>query len=101
MSKLLQVDFKMPGKIDPSMANKMQELAESINHEPGLIWKIWTQSSESLLGGGIYLFADESSAQQYLSMHSARLKEMGISEIRGVVFDINEPLTAINKGPVK
>ena len=38
--------------------------------------------------------------EAYLAMHSARLKEMGISEVRGVIFDVNQPLTTINKGPV-
>ena len=44
---------------------------------------------------------DEETARNYLAMHSARLTKMGITDIRGVIFDINGPLTEINKGPVK
>lgn len=33
-------------------------------------------------------------------MHAARLKEMGVEEVRGVIFDVNQPLTTINKGPI-
>ena len=65
-----------------------------------MIWKIWTESEKDQLGGGIYLFENEESAKDYFAMHSARLKEMGIAEVRGVIFDVNVPLSEINKGPI-
>ncbi|WP_150304561.1 monooxygenase [Pseudomonas saliphila] len=100
MKKLLQVDFDFEGPFGDEMASKMAGLAESINNEPGLIWKIWTESEKNKLGGGIYLFEDEVTADAYLKMHSARLQEMGVKDIRVQIFDVNIPLTAINKGPV-
>lgn len=100
MAKLLQVDFGFSGPFGEEMVNTLVELAESINREPGMIWKIWTESEKDQLGGGIYLFEDEASAQAYLEMHTARLQQMGIGEVRGQIFDINQPLTAINNGPV-
>lgn len=99
MRKLLQVDFNFTGPFGEEMAKMLSGLAESINSEPGFIWKIWTESQKDQLGGGIYLFEDETSASNYLRMHSARLKEMGIDEVRGRIFDINVPLSTINKGP--
>ncbi|NOH78117.1 monooxygenase [Vibrio sp. RE86] len=98
--KLLQVDFEYHGPMGEAMSNALVGLAESINQEPGLIWKIWTESEADKLGGGVYLFEDEATAKNYLEMHAARLKEMGVSEVRGVIFDVNQPLTAINNGPV-
>ncbi len=98
--KLLQVDFEYQGAMGEEMSKALVGLAESINQEPGLIWKIWTESESNKLGGGIYLFKDENSARSYLEMHTARLKEMGVSEVRGIVFDINIPLTTINQGPI-
>lgn len=100
MSKLLQVDFDFTGPFGEEMSEMLAELAESINNEPGFIWKIWTESKKDQLGGGIYLFEDEASANAYLKMHSARLKEMGVKEIRGQIFDVNIPLSTINKAPV-
>ncbi|WP_136246934.1 monooxygenase [Halomonas borealis] len=100
MAKLLQVDFEFNGPFGEEMATAMVELAESINREPGMIWKIWTESEKDQLGGGIYLFEDEASAQVYLEMHTARLQKMGIGEVRGYIFDINQPLSAINNSPV-
>jgi hypothetical protein len=98
MKKLLQVDFDFTGPFGNEMSRVLVGLAESINNEPGIIWKIWTESQKDQLGGGIYLFEDESSAEAYLKMHTARLKEMGIAEVRGLIFDVNIPLSTINKG---
>ncbi|MBW3694492.1 monooxygenase [Vibrio sp. T187] len=98
--KLLQVDFDFNGPFGAEMSQALVELAQSINHEPGMIWKIWTESSKDQLGGGIYLFEDRTSAQNYLAMHSARLKQMGIKEVRGMIFDVNQPLSEINQGPL-
>ena len=100
MMKLLQIDFEYYGPMGEDMSNALSDLAKSINQEPGLIWKIWTESESEKRGGGIYLFEDESSAKNYLEMHTARLKGMGVSKVRGIIFDVNQPLTAINHGPV-
>ena len=100
MKKILQVDFDFAGPFGEEMSNMLADLAESINNEPGMIWKIWTENKEDQLAGGIYLFEDEESARAYLKMHSARLKEMGIKEVRGRIFDVNVPLSVINKSPV-
>jgi len=100
MTKLLQVDFEFDGPFGEDMSNELVEIAKSINNEPGMIWKIWTEKAVEKLAGGIYLFEDEESAQAYLEMHAARLKKMGVAEVRGYIFDINEPLSTINKGPI-
>ncbi|TOD70981.1 monooxygenase [Vibrio parahaemolyticus] len=100
MAKLLQVDFEFHGPFGEEMSNTLVDLAQSINQEPGMIWKIWTESEKDKLGGGIYLFEDEATAQVYLEMHAARLRKMGVVEVRGQIFDINVPLTTINQGPI-
>lgn len=100
MRKLLQVDFNFQGPFGEEMSALLKELAESINQEPGMIWKIWTENAQTQQGGGVYLFEDEQSALAYLEMHTARLQKMGITDVRGIVFDINEPLSQINKGPI-
>ncbi|PSW18305.1 monooxygenase [Photobacterium sanctipauli] len=100
MAKLLQVDFDYSGPFGEEMAGALAGLATSINQEPGLIWKIWTESEKDKLGGGVYLFEDEASAQAYLTMHTARLQQMGVAEVRGCIFDVNETLSAINNAPL-
>lgn len=98
--KLVQFDFSFSGPFGPEMTDAFQELAESIRDEPGLIWKIWTENEATSEGGGIYLFADEASAQAYIAKHSARLEGFGIQGINAKMFDVNGPLSAITKGPV-
>ena len=100
MSVLLQVDFPYPGPWGAQMSEAMQGLAESIAHEPGLLWKIWTENRDSGEAGGIYLFADATSADAYLQMHRARLLGFGIPVVNAKLFDINLPLSLIDRAPL-
>ncbi len=98
--KLVQFDFAYQGPFGSEMTEAMDGLARSIPDEPGFIWKIWTENQDEGEAGGIYLFADEQSAKDYIAKHAARLKEFGIDDVNAKVFDVNGPLTAITKGPV-
>ncbi|MER5776967.1 monooxygenase [Streptomyces sp. NPDC002039] len=97
---LLQVDFPSNGPFGEQMATEYRQLAESINLEPGMIWKIWTENSEDREAGGIYLFDSEATAQKYLTKHTERLRSWGITDIRGRIFAVNGPLSAINRAPL-
>ena len=98
MPKLLQLHFAFTGPFGAEMAEQLRGLAESINQEPGFIWKVWTESEKNQEAGGIYLFEDEATALAYLNKHTARLKSLGVDEVTCKVFDVNEPLTALNHG---
>ncbi len=100
MRTILQVDFPYEGPFGDEMASAMAELAESIAREPGFLWKIWTENSDTREAGGIYLFEDEGSAMAYLDKHTARLKEFGVPKVNGKLFQVNEALSAIDHGPV-
>ncbi|WOE31114.1 MULTISPECIES: monooxygenase [unclassified Acinetobacter] len=96
MAVILQVDFPSQGPFGEEMSQMYQALAESINQEPGLIWKIWTEHRDTQHAGGIYLFDHEQHAQQYLKMHTERLEHLGIQNIRGQIFHVNPALCQIN-----
>ena len=100
MSVLLQVDFPYPGPWGAQMSETMKGLAESIAHEPGLLWKIWTENRDSGEAGGIYLFADRADAERYLAMHRARLLGFGVPEVHAKLFEVNAPLSAIDRAPL-
>ena len=100
MPTLLQIDFPMSGPWGDEMAAAFGDLAAVIADAPGLRWKVWTESAASGEGGGIYLFDDEPSARAYLEVHTRRLEGFGISGIRARVFDANEPLTRVTRGPL-
>lgn len=97
MSVILQVDFPYQGPWGDEMASAMNDLAESINQEPGFIWKIWTENRQTQMAGGVYLFASEADAQAYLIKHSARLKSFGVPDVRGEIFAVNKALSQLNQ----
>lgn len=99
MPAVLQIHFPFDGPFGDAMSELMAELATSINEEPGLRWKLWTESPERRQAGGIYLFDDIATAEAYLEKHSARLSEMGITDIEAQVFEVNTSLSQINHGP--
>ena len=93
MAKLLIIDFSYPGPFGNQMAEQLSGLANSIAEEPGFIWKTWTENESTKEAGGVYLFADEETATAYMEKHTARLKALGISDIRIKLFDVNETLS--------
>lgn len=99
MSKLVQFDFKFKGPFGDELTKAMEGLARSINEEPGFIWKIWTENSQTGEAGGIYVFSDEPAARAYIDKHTERLRGFGIAEVNVKLFDINEALTRVTKGP--
>ena len=100
MAKLLQIDFSHSGPFGNELAESKMQQAQSIAEEPGFIWKIWTENPKAQEGGGIYLFADKASATAYLEKHTERLKSFGITKINAKIFDVNESLTKVTKGPI-
>lgn len=99
-NKLLQIHFNFHGPFGSEMSQQLVELAESINQEPGFIWKIWTENEVNHEAGGIYLFQDQDTALAYVKKHTARLKHLGVEEVFFKIFDINEPLSKINHGHI-
>lgn len=100
MAYLLQFDFKYQGVYGKEKAKNLATHAEGITKEPGFIWKIWTENPKTNEGGGIYLFENEATALAYLQKHTPRLKGMGAIDVNAKMFEINEDLTAITRGPV-
>ena len=97
MAVILQVDFPSQGPFGEAMSQAYQTLAESINQEKGMIWKIWTENSDTEEAGGIYLFDNQENAEKYLKMHTARLISFGVKNIRGKIFQVNSALSALNQ----
>ncbi|MBO4311734.1 MAG: monooxygenase [Desulfovibrionaceae bacterium] len=98
MAVILSVDFPQPnGPFGAKMSEDFAWLAQSIAEEEGLIWKIWTENADEKTAGGIYCFDTREHAEKYLKMHTARLEKFGYAGIRGKIFDINLPLSLIDK----
>ena len=97
-NKLVQLHFNLEGPFGSEMSEQLVELAESINQEPGFLWKIWTENAAAQEAGGIYLFNSEENAQRYMAKHMARLAQFGAQNVVCKLFDINDPLTRLTHG---
>ncbi|MDR5651020.1 monooxygenase [Ruixingdingia sedimenti] len=97
---LLQFDFPYSGPWGPAMAEAMAGLAQDIATEPGLVWKIWTESEAEGRAGGLYLFETADQAEAYRAKHAARLGAFGITGIRAIAFAVNDALSRIDRAPV-
>ena len=97
MAYMLQIDFHYEGPWGDEMASAMRELADSINQEPGLLWKVWTENPENHEACGIYLFSDKATAEKYIEKHLARLDAMGVSQVFAKLFTVNEALSKLNR----
>lgn len=100
MNYLIQVDFPYNGPFEEEMSVVMHDLAEDIASESGLIWKIWTESKEQNIAGGIYLFDNEADAKRYIEKHEARLTSFGIENIRFKILKTNDSLSRIDRAPL-
>ncbi|TCW24611.1 monooxygenase [Dietzia cinnamea] len=94
---VLQVNFPMRGPWGAEMAEAFRGLAESINTEPGFLWKVWIEDESAGRSGGIYLFDTRENAEAYVAMHTERLAGFGITEVSATFSDVNEPLSTLNR----
>ncbi|HUN87589.1 MAG TPA: monooxygenase [Terriglobales bacterium] len=97
---LLQIDFPSHGPWGEDLTKMATDLAHLLSKTSGLVWKIWTENSRTGDCGGIYLFTDESSANNFLKEHLPRLESMGIKDVRAKVLDVNESLSQITRAPI-
>ncbi|WP_404384007.1 monooxygenase [Caenispirillum salinarum] len=96
---ILQMDFPFSGPWGEEMAAQLEGLARDIAAEPGLIWKVWTENAEAGRAGGIYAFETEEQAHAYLTKHTNRLAEFGITGVEAKVFRANTALSAFTHMP--
>ncbi|WP_434778021.1 monooxygenase [Neisseria sp. Ec49-e6-T10] len=101
MAVILQITFKLsPAMLGENLIEPAMPLAQSITQEPGFISKIWTENPEQGEAGGIYLFDNRKSAQEYLDMHQKRMAQWGATDIDAKILDISQPLSKITAGPL-
>jgi hypothetical protein len=77
-------------------------VAQAIADVPGLRWKVWLLNEQEMEAGGIYLFADEESLNNYLSGPIvAQIKSMPqLRDVSAKRFDVMDELTEVTRGPV-
>ncbi len=76
--------------------------AEAIAAVAGLQWKIWLVNDEQHESGGIYLFSDENSLDNYINgpLINSLKNSPAITDISIKKFASLDAVTAITRGPV-
>ncbi len=77
-------------------------LAGAFAEVPGLRWKIWTMNEAESEAGGIYLFEDDSSLQNFLNGPLAAQVQShpAFSDLTAKPFEVLADPTATTRGPI-
>ncbi|TAA48040.1 monooxygenase [Corallincola spongiicola] len=97
---ILEIHFHSRGPWHQQLEDACRGLAEEIAQAPGLKWKIWTENRDTRLAGGIYLFANEADAEDFLLTHRKRLEALGVTEFESHLYEVNEQLSLITRAPL-
>ena len=100
-ARILQVNFKFSvsrSEYEQAAAS----LAVAFADVPGLRWKVWILNEADNEAGGIYLFDDDASLQDYLAgpLAAQVTSHPAFSDMSTKQFEVMPDATAITRGPV-
>ena len=99
--RILQINFIFSTSRE-EMDAMVSDRAEAIAVVAGMVWKIWIINDEEKETGGLYLFSDESSLDDYINgpLIDGLKNSPAISDITIKKFAFLEAATSITHGPV-
>jgi hypothetical protein len=99
--KILQINmkYKVPADV---LSKAFMEVAKPISEVKGLEWKVWLHDPVKKMAGGIYLFKDEKSVNDYLNgkIVADIMKNPALSDIDAHVFDILSEHSKVCRAPI-
>ncbi|MBT8381164.1 MAG: YdhR family protein [Ignavibacteriaceae bacterium] len=98
---LLQVNFDFSVSKE-EYQKAVAPLADKFAELPGLRWKVWILNSENSEAGGIYMFENQASVDEYLAGPLAKIvtTHPALSNFSIKQFAIMEDVTKITRGPI-
>ena len=77
-------------------------LADKFAEVPGLKWKVWILNGEKSEAGGIYMFENQASLDEFLAGPLAKTvtSHPALSDFSVKQFGIMEDITKITRGPL-
>jgi hypothetical protein len=98
---LLQVNFNFSVSRE-EYQEAVAPLADKFAELPGLKWKVWILNAEDSEAGGIYLFENQASVDEYLSGSLAKIvtTHPALSNFSIKQFSIMERETKITRGSI-
>ena len=99
--QILQVNFKF-NVPRAQFEDDASSLAQAFAEIPGCVWKIWPMNEDESEAGGIYLFADEASLENYKAspLFAAVLSHPALSDYSVKQFEVLEELGRVTRAPI-
>ena len=99
--KILQINFKYKPTAE-EIHKAFEPAVQKFVDMKELEWKIWMIDPAKKTAGGIYLFKDEKSVNDYLNgvIVAGMKKNPALSDLEMKVFDIIPDFTKSTRGPV-
>jgi hypothetical protein len=99
--QILQVNFKfnLPRAQFEKAASSVAQLFADV---PGCLWKVFLMNESESEAGGIYLFADEASVENYKSssLFASVLSNPAFSDHTVKQFEVMEEVSRITRAPL-
>ena len=99
--QILQVNFKFSVSRE-QYENTVSPLAQDFAEVPSCLWKIWLMNEKDNEAGGIYLFADEASVEQFKGspLVASVLNHPALSDFSIKQFEVLEKVSRITRAPL-
>ena len=101
MTQILQVNFKFNVPRE-QYENTVNPLAQQFAEVPGCIWKVWLMNEKDNEAGGIYLFADEASVEQFKGspLVASVLSHPALSDFSIKQFEVLDTISRVTRAPL-
>ena len=98
---MLQVNFNFSVSKE-QYQEAVAPLADKFANLPGLKWKVWILNGEKSEAGGIYIFENQASLDEFLAGPLAKTvtSHPALSDFSVKQFGIMEDITKITRGPL-
>jgi hypothetical protein len=101
-ARIIQLNFKY-SVTGEEYEGAVQPLASEFAAVPGLRWKVWIINDAESEAGGLYVFDDQASVDNFLSSPLAAqvTSHPALSDFSVKQFDTMDELTAVTRGPIE
>ena len=99
--QVLQVNFKF-NVPRAQYENTVAPMAQDFADVPGCLWKIWLMNEQETEAGGIYLFADGASVEQFKGspLVASVLSHPALSDFSIKQFEVLEKVSRVTRAPL-
>ena len=101
MAHILQVNFKFNVSRE-QYENTVSPMAQDFADVPGCLWKVWLMNEKDNEAGGIYLFGDEASVENFKGspLVASVLSHPALSDFSIKQFDVLDEISRVTRAPL-